>query len=208
MFIVIEGIDGAGKGRQRSELVAHLSDLVPELTTVDFPDHNSPIYEELIHPALHEERELTPAGWFLSFALDQILWQKKIAEAVGSKEKYFIVDGYFTTTLVYQCILNEFYSLDKALEFADMFEMPKPDMVVYLEVDPEVAMGRKQDEEGHEEGLDIFERSLEKQKKINAGFLKLAETEKFGNWEVIDGNGTIEEVRANIIKVLEDKNII
>jgi len=207
MFIVLEGIDGAGKGHQRNELVSLLADEVENVTTADFPDHNSAIYEHLIHPALHEEIEVSPQGMFLSFVLDQVLWQKKISPSLGSKTNFFIADGYYTTTLVYQCLMNKTISVKKALQYAKDFEIAVPDLVVYLDVDPEIAMERKMHEEGHDEGLDIYERSLKKQKKIRQGFQQMVKDQSFGKWVQVDGSGTIEEVGGNIVEALRKNKI-
>jgi dTMP kinase len=203
MFIVIEGIDGAGKGRQRNELVRLYSDTNSNVGTTDFPDHEGQVYKHIIHPALHEELELSSQAWFLAFVLDQLLWKKRIEDSIGSKTRHFVSDGYFTTTLAYQCKLSKVMTVDEAISFAEKFGIPKPDMIVFLDVDPKVAMQRKLAEEGHEEGLDIFERSIEKQENLRKGFLELAEQNDWTKWAVVDGNHSIQEVTQEIVKVLK-----
>lgn len=203
MFIVIDGIDGAGKGRQRNELVRLFADKNTDVSTTDFPDHEGQVYKHIIHPALHEELELSSQAWFLAFVLDQLLWKKRIEDTIGSKSKHFVSDGYFTTTLAYQCKLSKVMSVDKAISFATQFGIPKPDMILFLDVDPKVAMQRKMDEEGHEEGLDIFERSIEKQEKLRKGFLELAEQNEWTKWVVVDGNQSIQEVTQKIVEVIK-----
>jgi dTMP kinase len=204
MFIVIEGIDGAGKGRQRNELVRLFSDRSGEVGTTDFPDHQGKVYKHIIHPALHEEFELSNQAWFLAFALDQLLWKDRIADSIGSNTKHFISDGYFTTTLAYQCKLSNVMTVKEAISFAEMFGIPKPDLIIFLDVDPKVAMQRKMDEEGHDEGLDIFERSVQKQEKLRKGFLELAEQNDWTNWSVVDGSDSIEEVTQKIVELLKN----
>lgn len=208
MFIVIDGIDGAGKGRQRTELVKYLTDKQHVVSTTDFPDHEGQIYKHIIHPALHEEFEMKPQTWFLSFMLDQLLWADKINKSVKSKSKHFISDGYFTTTMVYQCLLTKVMSVKDALKLAKKFELPRPDVIVYVDVDPEIAMKRKLAEDGHEEGLDIFERNIKKQRKLRESFLKLAHDNTWTKWVVVDGNQSIEEVRDSIILSLENLKLI
>ncbi len=208
MFIVIDGIDGAGKGRQRSELVNFLADRSDKISTTDFPDHQGEIYKHVIHPALHEEIEMTPQSWFLAFVLDQLLWSHKITPTVGSKDTHFICDGYFTTTLAYQSKLSNVMSVEEALNLAEKFALPVPDMVIFLDVDPDVAMQRKMKEDGHDEGLDIFERSLKKQQKIRKAFLDLAKDQVWTKWEVVDGNSSIEEVKNSILNILDKNKII
>jgi dTMP kinase len=208
MFILLEGIDGAGKGQQRLEVTKTLEARFKNLKSVDFPNHSSPIYEHLIHPALHEEIVLNSSSWFLSFVLDQMLMADDLLPTIRSKTDYYVVDGYFTTTLAYQCIMNKVMPIDTALAFAKDFKIPKPDIAIFIDVDPEIARRRKQKEEGHEEGMDIFERSMEKQKKIRAAFLKMAKENIFCEWEVVDGTGSIQEVHDQIIAILTKKKLI
>lgn len=207
MFIVIDGIDGAGKGRQRSELVQFLSDKKLTVFTTDFPDHQGQVYQHIIHPALHEEIELSAHAWFLAFVLDQLMWKKKIEKTTKSPTRHFISDGYFSTTLAYQCKLSKVMTVEDAVLWADSFGLPKPDLIIYLDVDPEIAMKRKMKEEGHDEGLDIFERSLAKQQKLRTAFLELAEEQIWTRWAVIDGNKSIEEVSKSIINTLNKQGI-
>lgn len=207
MFIVLEAIDGAGKGRQRTELINHYKQIEQSVGSCDFPDHDGFLYDKIIHPALHREIEIEPKTFMLSFMLDQMLWQPKIRSALRSPNNHFIADGYFTTTLVYQCYLGQVMDIEEAVDLAERLGIVKPDMNIYLDVDPKVALSRKQQEQGHEEGLDMYEGDLVKQNKIREGFLYLAEHKIFGDWEIIDGHGTIEEVKDQVIK-LTDKHIL
>lgn len=207
MFIVIEGIDGAGKGRQRKQLLDHLESKSLSYDTTDFPDHQGVLYEHIIHPALHSEISLNPEAMFVSFALDQMLWQEPISKHIGVKDSHFVADGYFTTNIAYQCMLLKTVPLGNALDFATKFNLAQPDVVVFLDVDPEIAMQRKADEEGHDEGPDMFEADIAKQKKIRDAFLQLAKDNTFGKWSVVDGNGTIDEVFTNILTALKSHDI-
>lgn len=208
MFIVLDGIDGAGKGRQRSELVSSLSDDKQQVYTTDFPDHQGEIYKNVIHPALHEEITLSPQAWFLAFVLDQLMWKSKIDETIGHRSKHFISDGYFTTTLAYQCELTNVMKVEEALELANKFGIPKPDLVIFIDVDPKIAMSRKMAEDGHDEGLDIFERNISKQQKLRDAFTNMAKKNVWTEWEIIDGNLTIDEVKDNVIKILNRRKLL
>ncbi|KXK26689.1 MAG: Thymidylate kinase [candidate division WS6 bacterium OLB20] len=207
MFIVLEGIDGAGKGRQRHELLAHFDEHDVTYDTTDFPDHEGALYRELIHPALHSEIDVPSEAMFLSFALDQLLWKPRIEMHTGKTDTHFIADGYYTTNIAYQSMLLGSIALDTALDFAETFKLPRPELVVFLDVDPDKAVKRKLDEEGHEEGFDMFEADIEKQRKIRSAFLKLADNNTFGTWAVIDGNGPVDQVFSSILAVLKEHGI-
>lgn len=208
MFIVIEAIDGAGKGLQRNQLTSLLDGKVKSLISKDFPDHQGSIYRDLIHPAIHNEINLSNEALFLAFALDQIMWQDRIVKTIGSKDDYFIADGYYTTNLVYQCLMAKNFTLKTGIDFAQKFKIAQPDIIIYLDVDPKIAMQRKMNEEGHDEGLDIYERSLKKQQLIRRGFKKMHDQQIFGNWVEVDGSKSIEEVTKSIIQVLKTQKLI
>lgn len=207
MFIVIEGIDGAGKGFQREQLVGYLSKK-GRVETTDFPDHKGTLYKEVIHPAISGDIKISKSALFLSFALDQILWQERIAPFKGSKTEHFIADGYFTTNIVYQSLMSKNFELQQVLHFANTFGIMEADLNVFLDVDPEIAMGRKQIEEGHDEGLDIYESSLDKQREIRAGFKRMIKEQIFGKWLEVDGEEGKSEVTANLIATLTHNNFI
>jgi thymidylate kinase len=202
MFLVIEGIDGAGKGRQRKEITALLTSKVKNLYSVEFPDHQGVLYKELIKPALMEKITLSKESLFISFCLDQLLYQDKVNKAKGSRDTYFLCDGYFTTNLAYNVYVNKMFSAGQALGFAQDFGIAPADLNVFVDVEPRIALERKMQEAGHEEGLDINERDLAKQEQIRTAYLNMAKHNIFGSWEVVDGNGSIEEVTKNIMKVL------
>jgi len=202
MFIVLDGIDGAGKGRQRLELCKYLKNRVKELYTIDFPNHKSPIYKHLIHPALHEEIKLNSSSWLYSFMLDQLLMADEINRAVKSKDVHFVVDGYFTTTIAYQCLMNKYFSLKQMEVLANIVKMPKPDIAIYIDVDPVTAIKRKEKEQGHDEGMDIFERSINNQIALRKAFKRMVKEAVFCRWKEVDGMGSINEVTDQIVKVL------
>lgn len=209
MFIVIEGIDGAGKGRQRLELIAHMeSKGFSKMDGTEFPDHQGVQYKNLIKPYLLSEIVIPKNALFLSFALDQLLFEPRISKAKGSKNNHFICDGYFTTNLVYNCLVDKLLPLDKALKFASDFQIPVPDLNIFIDVEPEIALSRKSKESGHEKGLDINEKDVKKQYKIRKGFLELIERNIFGKWVVVNGRGNIEEVKNEIIKSLNDSGLM
>lgn len=206
MFLVLEGIDGAGKGRQRLEITKLLQKKFPQIVSIEFPDHQGVIYKEIIKPALLEKISIPKQAWFPAFALDQILYQDKILKAKEHKSNHFICDGYYTTNIVYNSIVNEYLSLEKSLQFAKDFSINEADLNIFIDVDPEIALSRKKIEPGHEQGLDVNERDMQKQNKLRQAYLRMAKENIFGKWEVVPGNGSIEEVTSMIMKLLNKYN--
>lgn len=93
--------------------------------------------------------------------LDQILYQDAIAKAKNSSNEHFICDGYYTTNIVYNALVNKHLTLSKALAFAKDFQIQEADINIFIDVDPKTALARKKIEPGHNEGLDIYERDLQ-----------------------------------------------
>jgi thymidylate kinase len=203
MFIVLDSIDGAGKGKQREEILKYLTENTKlEVKSEGFPVHNN-FYNNIIHPALQEEVKMNSASWVLSYLLDKTLEAPEIEKHLGINDRLYLADGYFTTTIAYQSFLMEQVSLEKILDYGKDFKIPVPDLAIFIDADPEVAFQRKKKEEGHDEGLDIFEKSLEKQRRLQKIFRNMVEKNIFCKWEIVDGNGNIEEVKNNILQVLK-----
>jgi thymidylate kinase len=207
MFIVIDAIDGAGKGRQRLELVKYLRTRKLQVESIEFPFHDS-FYQTLIHPALQGETKMNKSSWVLAYLLDKTLHADLIRPYLGDPKKFLIADGYLTTTIAYQSFLMEQVSMEKLLSYGKEFEIPVPDLAIYLDVKPEVARNRKQKEDGHEEGPDMFEKSIEKQRKLSSIFRKMVKDQVYCKWEQADGNGDVAEVTANITAILNGRKLI
>ena len=208
MFIVLESIDGGGKGRQRIEVSDFLSKKYGiNVKGVEFPIHDA-FYETVVHPALQKETTMNASSWVLSFLLEKTRYAHNIVPFVSKKGNLFIADGYFTTTIAYQSLLMKQVPLDKLLQYAKDFEIPAPDLSIFLDVDPRIALERKNKEEGHDEGLDMFEESIEKQQKLRDIFKKMVNEKIYCDWEMVDGNGSVEDVRDSIVEVLKKRSII
>lgn len=205
MLIVLESIDGGGKGAQRQKTTEKLKSQLPNSIIVEgleFPFKGEPIsiYNYLIHDALHNKTKLNNESWFLAFLLEKTLMKESLEKARGNSNYHLICDGYFTTTLVYQSLVDSAIPLKDALYLGDFFKIPKADLNLFLDVDVEVALNRKLKEPGHDEGLDRNEGDIDKQKKIAESFRYLVEKNIWGEWSVVDGNGTLDEVNELILQ--------
>jgi len=195
LFIVIEGTDGAGIGTQteilREKLMAR-----NHILFLRYPDYNSPV-GKAIHDFLHERIKLSREIIFLIYAIDQLKDKERINKTL-EKNKVVLADRYFTTNLAYQCTLG--FDLDKALKFAEMFEMPKPDLAIFLKVSPEIGIKRKIKEKGKG---DIYERDMEFQRKIGKKYEELIDKSIFAKeWVVVDGEKSIENVAEEIEEIV------
>jgi len=194
--VVMEGIDGAGTETQSKLLLDYLKNKGIPAERIYYPDYTGPIGEAL-HNYLHKGFNLSVNTQFLLFAGDMVKDVEKIKKWT-EEGKTVILDRYFTSTLAYQCLRG--FSLDKALKFAEIFGIPKPDIIIYLKVSPETSMKRKFKEKNN---LDRNEENKAFLEKVSKSYENLIEKDTFGKWFVIDGEKNKEEIFSEIKNILK-----
>lgn len=140
-LIVIEGADGAGKQTQTKLLVERLRTEGKEIETVEFPRYEESFFGAYIREWLDEKHgsfvDLDPRLASILFACDRLEARDMI---VGWLEegKHVILDRYVSANMLHQGAKisdtekrGSFLLWLQRLEF-DVFKMPRPDMVVYL----------------------------------------------------------------------------
>jgi len=198
-FIVIEGIDGCGGETQTNFLSDFLSKKGYDVVLKSYPEYDKPI-GEVIHNFLHRKYDFPIDAetlmYFADFAKDAEEMEKMLESG-----KIIIADRYFTSTIVYQCLKG--FSLEKMLELAEMFRLPKPDLCIYVKISAETSFNRKMKEK--EGNLDRHEDNKKFLAAVAEGYEKAASDNSFCDWTIIDGEKTIDEVSDDIIKLLNEK---
>ena len=176
-LIVLEGIDGSGKSAQFRRLCARLEQDGIDYNHIVFPRYNEES-SALIRMYLGGEFGSRPndvhaytASTF--FAVDRFASYKKDWGSVYENGGVFLSDRYTTSNAVHQgCKLPDeelpaFFSWLTDLEYNKM-GLPKPDLVLYLDVDLEASLARMRRREAknnthadiHEKDLDYLRRCL------------------------------------------------
>lgn len=75
-----------------------------------------------------------------------------------------------------------------------------PDLVIFIDVDPEIAAARMM---GDRDRLEAEGRGFHE--RVVAGFRALAEADP-AHWAVVDGDGTVEEVAVRVLNAYEGRN--
>lgn len=194
MFIVIEGIDGAGCETQGKNLVKLLNDNQKTASLIKYPDYDRNV-GKLIKDFLYLNKNLSAEQQFLLYSLQFLMDKELIAEK--RKKEILVADRYFTTTLCYQTL--EGVRLDKALNFASDFGIEKPDQVFYIKVDPEVAIKRKSDEQKEKNRR---EKDFDFIRKTYQQYENLMKDQVWTKWIEIDGNKGIDEITKDIYNKL------
>lgn len=197
MFIVIEGIDGAGCETQGKLLTRQLAKLGKKVTLIKYPDYErnvGKIIREFLYqnPAQRgQNKNLTAEQQFLLYSLQFLMDKKMIAEK--RKDGILIADRYFSTALCYQTL--EGVDMTKAVNFANDFGIEKPDAVIYLNVDPNIAIKRKG---GEDKEKNFREKDFEFIRKTHKQYQRLVEKQIWTKWINIDGNKGIDEITKDI----------
>jgi len=195
ILLALEGIDAAGGEEQSNRILEYCRSKNIPAEKLTYPDYSTPI-GKAIHDYLHENFELSEEILALLHATDRIKDKEKIKQWI-EQGKLVICDRYYTSTLAYQGMK---VPLEKLLKLAEMFDLQKPDIIVYLKISPETSIKRKRGEKG--DNLDRNEASREVHEAVAKSYEKLIEKQVFGSWFVVDGEKSIEEVFEDIKKIL------
>lgn len=213
-LIVIEGLDGSGKGTQAELLCQTLKERGCNARKVSFPDYDSNS-SALIKMYLAGEFGTDPnavnayaASTF--YAVDRYASFKKDWEGFYNGGGIIVADRYTTSNAVHQCSKLPKEQWDSYLQWLFDFEyrlvgIPAPDRVIYLQVDPAVSQklmtGRYQ---GDESKKDIHEKDLSYLDRSRGAAEYCAE--KLG-WETVrcvqDGQmRSIDDIHCQILQIV------
>jgi len=190
MIIVIEGGDQAGKKTQSQLLANALRSKRLKTKVFTFPDYSTPIGKE-IRKYLDGKRKFPPQVIHCLLAANR--WEKlNDIKKAESKNSILIMNRYYESNLVYGLVngmkRDWLENLDAGL--------PKPDLVIVLDVSQNVSFGRKKSKR------DKFEKNRDFLEKISRTYRSLA---KKKHWKLVDGSCTQKEVHKSIMKIFSKK---
>ena len=192
MYIVLEGIDGAGKSTQ-TELLndwltgkGYRTKKIVEPTTSDI---GKVIRKELLNP--ESTNDINQQRLTLLFAADRLTLKKEILDAKDSKDIIIISDRSFYSSICYQ---NN-SSVDKDWIYEVNLHTPRPDLTILLDLDEKEAITRCDREEAFEK-IQFLE-------KTRKNYLDLLEIED--NIVVVDAKDSLNDVQEKIRKIVQEK---
>lgn len=200
-FIVIEGLDGSGKGTQIALLAEHLkTNGIPYALTAEPTEHAT---GGLVRDTLCGLTKRTPAelaGLFLSDRIahcsNPVYGMKNLLE----KGVNVICDRYYYSSFAYQ-------GMDTDLEWCmranmDCPDVLKPDVCIFLDVPPTVCDERISKGRAARE---IYEDSADTITRIRNKYIEVFEILKDShNIRIIDASRTPEEVSKDFIAAVMD----
>lgn len=222
MFIVLEGLDGAGKSTQIKLLRQMVEASGRECEYLHFPRFDAPVYGDMIARFLRGEfgsvEQVNPYLVALLYAGDRADAAQQINKWL-SEGKCVIVDRYVYSNVGYQCAKVESAEERERLkewilhtEFEE-FKIPRPTLSLFLDVpfgftEAKLTSQREGDDRNYLGGAqDIHEKSLDLQRKVREVYLEAAAKES--DFRVVDcsneqgGMALPEEIFARVAEQIK-----
>lgn len=226
-FIVIEGLDGAGKSTQVELLTKYLRSKNKSFEYIHFPTMNSRIFGDLVARFLRGEfgglNDVDPYLVALLFAGDRYNLSDTINNWLNSG-KIVVNDRYVYSNIGFQCAkLDSETEQDKLFDWIldleyNYFNIPKPELSIFLDVPFEFTKkrleeNRKGTDRDYLQGKpDIHEADLEFQRSVKKTYLKAIKKDKdFIKIDCSDSSGEILDphiISEKIIDELEKRSLI
>ena len=218
-LIVIEGLDGSGKGTQTALLRERIIAGGHAVRPISFPNYaeaSAALVKSYLSGEFGSSPESVNAYAASSFyAVDRYAAYKKHWEVDYLGGVNILADRYTTSNAVYQMTKLPREKWDFYLDWLEdyeynLLELPAPDVVIYLDMPPQVSQrlmsGRYS---GDESRKDIHEASLSFQEQCRQSALYSAN--KLG-WNVIDCSDgenprSIEDISDDVWRVVSGKLI-
>lgn len=218
MFIVIDGIDGSGKGTQVEILRKYFEELGKKVKILDYPryGHTSSF---MVQKYLNGEygKTLSPKLASIFYAIDRYDSSFDVKKDLENYD-YIISNRYVSANMIHQT--GKIENDAEAKEFLDwlydleynIFWIPKPDKVIFLNVTPEVSQklvlkkaqreylkdGKKMDL--HEEDINHLQNAWEKAMKVVEMYDDWVKIDCIENGEILPIDAITQKILAEIIK--------
>lgn len=217
-LIVIEGTDSSGKETQTKKLYERIKENRENVIKISFPNYESPACEPVKMYLAGEfgdkAQEINPYPVSTMYAIDRYASYKKDWGKVYNSDGIIVTDRYTTSNMVHQASKLEDEEEKKSylewlcdLEYNKM-ELPKPDVVIFLNMPSEMAkklMAERKNKITGEKEKDIHEKDYEYLKKSYENACFIAKRERWVEIECVkDGKlKSIEEIGKEIYRIVE-----
>ncbi len=180
-LIAIEGIDQAGKETVSRRLAETLEAAGLRVERLAFPDYSTPLGQEIGRFLAGQVRHTAQVRQLL-YAANR--WERcDLIQECLTAGAVVLLDRYTGSGLAYGAAQGLAMSWMRGLEDG----LPQPDLVLLLDIPPEVSLARKQT------ARDTYESQAALLQGAREAYLALAHEE---SWEIIDATGSPENVWA------------
>ena len=214
-FIVIDGLDGSGKGTQTKLIVERLKKEGHEVEMADFPQYgnwSASYVEKYLRGEFGSASEVDPKQASLFYALDRFSASSKIKEWL-EQGKVVISNRYVSANKGHQLgkiedekEMKYFLNWLNETEY-NVLNIPVPDLTLFLHMKPEIGqqLVDKKGEREYTQGKkrDIHEADVHHLRNAERAFLFCLDNDDFENWQRIvcyDSNlpKTVETVHKEL----------
>lgn len=202
-LIVIEGLDGSGKATQTELLLKTLQKENQAVKKLSFPNYSNPsssLVKMYLDGTLGDKPDDVNAYAASSFyAVDRVASYLQFWKNDYENGSIFLADRYATSNAIYQMAKIDTENWLEFINWLDDFEytklkIPKPDLVIYLDVPPEISqelMSKRY--AGDESKKDLHEKNVKYLLDCRTSALYAAQVL---NWQIINcaENGKIRSI--------------
>lgn len=191
-IIAIEGLDKAGKHTATSILDDHFKKEGLNVVHMTCPNYDTPT-GKLIGDWLAGTYKVSTKVFELLQAADKQQLQEVFDEHEANGVDIILIDRYLHSMWAYGAYDNDVEWLRKLTAY-----MRKPDVVIYLDVEPEASMSRL----GKFGENDIYESDALRLRSTYNEYNRILNEEDFSKVYRVDANETPEIVKGNILAVI------
>ena len=196
-FVVLEGIDGAGKTSIGRTLYNVLRQTLGENVLLTEEPHNESLMGAEIRSALRREHELGPVELAQAFALNRSSHLKSVIDCHLQKQHAVVIcDRYLLSSLVYQTRAD--------ITMEDVYRINRwarvPDLTIVLKVSAHVAYQRM--DERSKSARELFENDLPTRLRKYCAGVELLRSKGQHIIEV-EGDGELPDVISDVLDALE-----
>jgi dTMP kinase len=194
-LIVIEGIDGSGKGTQAQQLTERLTTTGRRVRLLSFPRYRETLFGHAIGDFLNGRfGQLDQVHPFLAsvlYAADRFESKQVLMDALQQSD-VVVCDRYVPSNLAHQgaklegTARNELLRTIERIEF-DVFALPRPSLVVLLDVPVEIAqrnIAAKKPRSYTDKAADLQESDAAYLQRVRDVYLQLASVDP--NWRRVE----------------------
>jgi len=217
-LIVIDGLDGSGKTTQINRLEKHFEKAAQNYKTITFPDYNeksSTLVKMYLKGEIGGLNEVNAYAASTFYAADRYISYKRHWQKNYEGGSVIIAGRYSTSNAIHQMSKLPQNEWDSYLDWLSDYEyvklaLPKPDMVIFLDMPPEISKKMiEQRYNGDENKKDIHEADYEYLVNCRKAALYAAKKQ---NWCVIscsDGINPypVETITQQLVQKIGNLNL-
>lgn len=203
MFITFEGPDGCGKSTQVPLLVDYLTGR--GYTVCQTREPGGTAIGEQVRAVVHnpDNTKMADRTEILLYAASRAQLVAEVIRPALAAGQIVIADRYADSTLAYQGY-GRGLDLVMVRQLVDIATGGlRPDLTLYLDIDPETGLRRRQRDGGAEwNRLDAA--ALDFHRRVREGYHRLIEEEP-RRWVVVDGGEAVDVIQRAIRKAVDDR---